>query len=103
MSERFKLKLSRIRDIAWSIWDPIGLRGLEGDWPDDEYDTYVLRAAGMIRNGHSLKVVADYLVEIEEFYMGLGRKSDTRKRAEQTAKAIRQYLDELPDGPLRVR
>ena len=53
-----KLKLSRLRDIGWSIWDPIGLMGSEQNWDDedcrpfaDEYDSYLIQAAGQLRRG----------------------------------------------------
>ncbi|MBB4630217.1 hypothetical protein SAMN04244581_04955, partial [Paracoccus denitrificans] len=45
-----RIKLSKLRDIGWSLWDPIGLLDPEspaGRWDDeanlsfaDEYDSY---------------------------------------------------------------
>jgi hypothetical protein len=33
MTEQAKIKLSRLREIGWSLWDLIGLKGLsDGDW-----------------------------------------------------------------------
>ena len=52
MAERAKFKLSRLREIGWSLWDPIGLSGFEGTL-DDEYDSYLLQAAGRLWNGAS--------------------------------------------------
>ncbi len=48
-----KIKLSRLRDIGWSLWDLIGLLKSGQRWEDDEcrpfaneYDAYLLNAAG---------------------------------------------------------
>ena len=34
------IALSRLREIGWSAWDPIGLA--DSDCPRDEYDAYLL-------------------------------------------------------------
>lgn len=53
-----KVRLSRLRDISWSVWDPIGLMGVGQNWQDkdcrpfaNEYDGYLLQAAGRLRGG----------------------------------------------------
>jgi hypothetical protein len=73
-----KIKLSRLRDIGWSVWDPIGLIGAEQHWSDedclsfaDEYDSYLLQAAGRLRRGEAASDVASYLAKIEVEYIGL--------------------------------
>ncbi len=90
-----RLGLSRLRDIGWKLWDPIGLLGLEGNWQDedcapfaDEYDRYLQRAAGMLRQGEERRRVVDYLVQIETVHMGLGERKSARKRAEDVVDAI---------------
>jgi hypothetical protein len=70
MTTRPTFKLSRLREIGWSRWDPIGLTGIENT-PDDEYDSYLLQAAGRLWNGASEEEVTDYVVTIEIEYMGL--------------------------------
>jgi hypothetical protein len=43
MNQRIKVRLSRLRDIGWTEWDPIGLcppEGWEGIPAADEYDGY---------------------------------------------------------------
>ena len=74
-----KLKLSRLRDIGWSVWDPIGLLGPDQKWTDedclpfaDEYDSYLIQAAGRLRRGEAASDVASYLAKIEVEHMGLG-------------------------------
>jgi hypothetical protein len=93
MNHRPKFKLSRLREIGWS-WDPIGLANLE-DRPDDEYDSYLLQAAGRLWNGASQEEVADYLASIEAEYMGLGDGPGVRPRADEVVRALSEYVAEL--------
>ena len=98
-----KIKLSRLRDIGWSLWDPIGL-GLPGDgWPEscaDEYDAYLLEASNMLCAGKSRKEARLYLRKIAENHMGLSYIDENAATA--TANAIADYLESLPDGPSNV-
>ena len=93
---RPKFKLSRLREIGWIKWDPIGLNDLE-DRPDDEYDSYLLQAVGRLWNGASEVDGADYLVGIETEHMGLSHKRDVRKRAADVVSALNNYISELRD------
>jgi hypothetical protein len=86
-----KLQLARLRDIGWTHWDPIGLSDGSGAWPDgwaDEYDTYLIHAAGQLRREVSSQSMIDYLIFIESEYMALGVRSTSRDRAENTVRAI---------------
>jgi hypothetical protein len=109
MDDKAKIKLSRLREIGWSHWDPIGLRELsDDDWRDggacaDEYDGYLLQVAGRLRRGEPKSEVIAYLVEIETGHIGLSLNDTTRSRAEATVAAIDGYLQTLPAGPLKVR
>lgn len=94
MNARPKLKLSRLREIGWSRWDPIGLAGLEGA-PDDEYDAYLLQAAGRLWDGASEEEVARYLVTVETEHMGLDEAPSARARARDTAAELGSYLSSL--------
>ena len=104
MSSYPPLKLSRLRDIGWKEWDPIGLLP-EGDTWDshpelaDEYDRYLLHAASRLRRYWSVSDAADYLMWIASEHMGLvpPPNSSARINAEATAKAIKEYVDE-PTG-----
>ena len=91
MSSRPNFKLSRLREIGWSQWDPIGLGGT----PDDEYDSYLLQAAGRLSSGASEEEVTDYLVGIETEYMGLDDGQGARSRAHDVVEALNDYLAEL--------
>ena len=56
MSNMPRFQLSRLREIGWSKWDPIGVGGPEHDWPSDEYDTYLLQAAGQLWHGQPIRL-----------------------------------------------
>jgi len=109
MIEQPKIKLSRLREIGWSEWDPIGLSQMGDDhWKDggacaDEYDSYLLQVAGRLKRGDPQEDTVAYLEEIEMVHMGGGRVATTRSRAEATVARISDYLAELPAGPPRVR
>lgn len=95
MRARPSIQLSRLREIGWSKWDPIGVGGPDHGWPADEYDSYLLQAAEQVWNGQSDDVVADYLVTIETEHMGLTAAPSIHARALDVAKAIRQYVETL--------
>jgi hypothetical protein len=90
-----KIKLSRLRDIGWSIWDPIGLMEPGKNWEDeecrpfaDEYDGYLMQAVGQLRRGTPPSEVIKYLMMIETEHMGLGEAPDSIRRAELVVAAI---------------
>lgn len=99
MTSRLPVKLSVLRDIGWSEWDPIGLRELDGGWEGsnaaDEYDGYLLNVAGRLQRGEPDSDLVDYLVEIETDHMGAGLTPTARPRASATVKAIREYVRSL--------
>ena len=96
MPEHPPLKLSRLRDIGWAEWDPIGLLAKGEPWDHqpfaDEYDTYLLLVASEMRRDWSVAQAVDYLVQIEAHHMGLGVGATARARAESVVSAIRAYI-----------
>jgi hypothetical protein len=91
-----KIKLSKLRDIGWSLWDPIGLLSPGQRWEDedcllfaDEYDTYLLEAAGLLRRGAAESEIVDYLVRVEADGMD-GQRPDMRDRAQAVVDAIQK-------------
>lgn len=94
MTAQPKFKLSRLREIGWTKWDPIGLGGTDSR-PEDEYDGYLLQAAGRLWNGASREEVANYFVSIETEYMGLGEGAGVHQRAKEVADALSRYVTEL--------
>lgn len=105
-----RIKLSKLRDIGWALWDPIGLLDPKirpGRWDDkanlsfaDEYDSYLIAAASQLRRGTLRDEVVGFLVEIETQHMGMGNSPSARSRAEAVVDAI--LTDEtiwtLPDA-----
>ncbi|NPD17003.1 hypothetical protein HOY34_17560 [Xinfangfangia sp. D13-10-4-6] len=94
-----RVNLSRLRDIGWSLWDPIGLLGASGcfpgKWSDeanqkfaDEYDGYLIFVASQLRQGEPPGQAVNYLVQVETDYIGLRESPTTRKRAEAVVAAI---------------
>ena len=106
MSSFPRLQLSRLRQIGWDEWDPIGLGSVE-DWradAPDEYDSYLLYVVSMLRNGQGVDDAAAYLDRISSEHMGLGQATPEGHRASlTTANAIAAYLKTLSDGPLNDR
>ena len=97
-----KIQLSRLREIGWTLWDPIGLAGENGSCGDgcaDEYDGYLLHVVSMLCRDSSKEEATTYLVEIASDHMGLS----VVHAAAATARAIADYLTSLPDGPKTVR
>jgi hypothetical protein len=99
-----KIQLSRLREIGWKLWDPIGLAH-DGNAPDegcaDEYDRYLLHVVSMISRGRSKDEATVYLIGIASEHMGLSVVDADAAAA--TAHAIADYLLSLPDGPKTVR
>jgi hypothetical protein len=90
------LRLSRLRDIGWSLWDPIGLLGPDQRWDEgdaqgfaDEYDSYLIEAAGLLRRGTPDQEVVELLVSIETVHMGLTLQNHTYERARSVVAAIK--------------
>ncbi|SFR22559.1 hypothetical protein [Paracoccus denitrificans] len=110
-----RIKLSKLRDIGWSLWDPIGLLDPEspaGRWDDeanlsfaDEYDSYLVAAASQLRRGTPPDEVVAFPVEIETQHIGMGDNQSARPRAEAVVEAT--LADETiwtwPDAQGRFR
>ncbi len=87
--------LSRLRDIGWTLWDPIGLSGADKDWCgkpfEDEYDRYLVQVALMLKQGDSQAQVVEYLFGIQSAHMGLvakGREMAVRNKLKAVVQAI---------------
>lgn len=96
------IDLSRLREIGWKDWDPIGLAG--SGCTADEYDSYLLQVVSRLRRGDAVAEVAEYLIGIASEHMGLGEgSSSARNAAETTVVHIQQYLGTLPPGTTLCR
>ncbi len=92
MARNPKVRLARLRNIGWTLWDPIGLLATDADWTGcgfaDEYDTYLVKVAGMVRSGQPFEEIVEALIRMETVSMGLQPDPDMRARAEAVVRAI---------------
>ena len=99
MSSVRPLQLSILRDIGWTAWDPIGLLPPGQKWDHqpfaDEYDSYLLKAAGDLRRQVPLDEVVVDLLRIERDTMGRGVRPGQKERADATARLIQSYILDL--------
>ena len=61
--------LRKIRSVFMHDWDPIGVGGLE-DWPEDEYDAYVMPVYAILRQQKGDAALMAYLAQVYEHIMG---------------------------------
>ena len=100
MTEKPAVKLSRLRDIGWAEWDPIGLLA-EGDtWENkpfaDEYDRYLLQVVALLRTGRREEECVDYLDWVGSEHMGLSSWVERgHKASKKTVGLIADYLHTL--------
>lgn len=88
-------KLAKLRDIGWTLWDPIGLLPPEGEWGDcanrsfaDEYDQYLIAAASKLRKGVPREEVVAYLLRVEKDSIGTSENATAYARAVAVVDAI---------------
>lgn len=96
-----KINISKLRDIGWSLWDPLELLPEGESWNSednlafaDEYDDYLMKAAGKIRNGVAKEEVVGYLLDVENKTLGLKTNADSKKRIQEVVASISED-DEL--------
>lgn len=96
MSTHLPITLSRLRDIGWKEWDPIGLltAGESGEQKPfaDEYDDYLHKVVADFRSGRPLAEAVEYLLCIEREHMALGTRLGQKARAEATARSIQRFV-----------
>lgn len=97
------MQLSRLRDIGFRDWDPIGILAAGEPWKDhpaaDEYDRYLIALFGRLVRGEAETEAIDYLMWVESEYMGMGLSQTAADRAAATVRSVRAYLESLPDAP----
>jgi hypothetical protein len=104
MATHPSIQLSRLRQIGWENWNPIGLGNDDGTWSEDcadEYDRYLLHVASLMCNDSPVSEGGDYLVHIASKHMGLSHVDAAA--AAETSEAIANCLASLPDGPVVIR
>lgn len=86
-----QVNLSRLREIGWSTWNPIGLTCPPAT-PADEYDTYLMHVARLLMEGCTISDAAAYLRQVAEEQMGVPADTDA---ATNTCAAISAYVASL--------
>lgn len=90
-------KYEALRDAVKKIvveWDPIGVLR-DGDWPDDEYDSYLPSVCSILMNSSEVSTLESKLDAVVELNMGLG---DQRSRNHEFAARLWKLRDELKIG-----
>ncbi len=90
------MQLSRLREIGWKHWDPIGLANADGTWDEacaDEYDGYLLHIVSLLRGGQPAEQAVAYLDWASSEKMGLGHLDGRLHLASvKTVEAVLSYL-----------
>ena len=53
-----------IGEILWNDWDPINLKAF-GDWPNDEYQSYVPTIFSLKNRGESTETIAESFLKFK--------------------------------------
>ena len=78
MDAQLAESLSRVCDVLFAEWDPIGVNAFA---PRDEYNSYAPELVGLIRTGMDERQVAAHPSEIARARMGLSHVDEARDRA----------------------
>ena len=76
-------------------WDPIGVLE-DGDWPDDEYDSYIPSICSILMNSSEVSTLESKVNVIVELNIGLGQQCGRNK---EFASRLWKLRDELKVGP----
>jgi hypothetical protein len=77
--------IRKIRYVFMHEWDPIGV-GAPPDWPENEYDSYVMPMYSLLRQQKGAAAVSAYLAQVYEYIMG------SRLPAEVFAEPAQKFL-----------
>ncbi len=98
---RLRRNRTRVRDLFWHEWDPIGVNELGGSI--SKYDTYADRAYVMLmQEGCSVGEIADYLYQVSTEGLGLRKSARLRELADVVAgklDALKLILRDESDEP----
>lgn len=69
MKKRYKELYTKIDEILWSDWDPIGLNEIET--VRDEYTSYVPYIVSLKMKGADVEKIAKHLFQLESVSIGM--------------------------------
>ena len=67
--------LNEIRRLLWFEWDPIGINA-EGNWPDDEYDSYAHKVYRMLIDEKDHFAISKYLKATALEHIGVNQSEN---------------------------
>ena len=85
--------LEVLKALLWEDWDPIGVRGIDANWPNDEYNGYAVEIWKMLKRGATASDIEDYLAGMETGHIGLSINSGRAKVVAEKAVALKMKLD----------
>jgi len=98
---RLRRNRTRVRDLFWHEWDPIGVNELGGSIT--KYDTYADRAYVMLMQEEcSVCEIADYLYQVSTGDLGLRKSARLRELADVIARkldGLKLILRDESDAP----
>jgi hypothetical protein len=77
LSEKYERLHAAVRKLVIE-WDPIRVLG-DGDWPDDEYDSYIPSICSILMNSGEISILENKLNAIVEESMGLSQQRSRNK------------------------
>lgn len=66
-----RLLTEAVNEVLFELWDPIGAKSIDIDWPMDEYEHYVGAIVALVRQGAAVGTIAEHLERLETEQMGL--------------------------------
>lgn len=91
------IDLTRLREIGWTHWDPIGLMRNRDTWIgqpfENEYDDHLIQVANRIIAGEDDVTLVAYLVVVERDDMHCSSADVAPQRAAATVSAIKKYIE----------
>ena len=85
LKPKMAASIRKIRHVFLHEWDPIGVGDLP-DWPDDEYDSYVMPMYSLLRQQKGEAAISAYLAQVYDYIMG------SRLPAEKFVEPAQKFL-----------
>jgi len=70
LKPKMAASLRKIRDVFIHDWDPLGI-GSAPDWPQDEYESYVMPVYTILRTQKGDAALRQYLSHVYQSILGL--------------------------------
>lgn len=85
LKPKMAASIRKIRHVFLHEWDPVGIGDVQ-DWPDDEYDSYVMPMYSLLRQHKGEAAISAYLAQIYEYIM------DSRLPPEKFTEPAQKFL-----------